>query len=205
MLDTQYENANALDKAAIDQLFLNARTHTAWTERKISEDTLRELYDLTRMGPTSMNNSPARFLFLTSADSKARLKPHLSVGNVDKTMAAPVTVIVAWDREFYERMPELFPHSEAARDIMKAGAEVNGFRNGTLQAAYLILGARALGLDTGPMSGFSIEGVDREFFANDPERSNWTTNFLVNLGYGSGENQKPRLPRLSFDEAAAIL
>lgn len=205
MLDTQSDTGLSLDDAALDQLFRTARTHYAWTDRTVSNDTLEKLYDLTRMGPTSMNNSPARFLFLASPEAKERLRPHLMDGNVDKTMSAPVTVIVAWDKAFYEQMPRLFPPSPNARDIMKATADVNGFRNGTLQGAYLIMAARSLGLDTGPMSGFSVEGVDGEFFSGDPERASWSTNFLVNLGYGSGENQFPRLPRLSFDEAAAIL
>ena len=195
----------ALRDDALDQLFNEARTHYAWTDKPVSVETLKTLYDLVKMGPTSMNNSPARFVFLTSEAAKARLKPHLMDGNVEKTMTAPVTVIVARDRAFYEKMPQLFPHSEGARDMMEKTAEANGVRNGTLQGAYLILAARALGLDVGPMSGFSIDGVDEAFFKSDPARSNWTTNFLVNLGYGSGENLFPRLPRLSFDEAATIL
>jgi len=194
-----------LTDAALDQVFREARTHYAWADMPVSDVQLRALYDLMKMGPTSMNNSPARFVFLTSHAAKERLRPHLVPGNVDKTMAAPVTVIVAWDKEFYENMPKLFPHSPTARAMMKNTAEANGLRNGTLQGAYLILAARSLGLDAGPMSGFSIDGVDQEFFASDPARKSWTANFLVNLGHGSGENQFPRGPRLSFDEAAAIL
>lgn len=196
---------SALTDAALDQLFRDARTHYAWTDEPVSQDTLKTLYDLVKMAPTSMNNSPARFVFLTSEAAKARLKPHLAEGNVEKTMTAPVTVIVAWDKAFYENMPKLFPHSDGARDMMKKTADSNGYRNGTLQGAYLILAARSLGLDVGPMSGFSIEGVDAEFFESDPHRASWTTNFLVNLGHGSGEKMHPRLPRLSFDEAATIL
>ncbi|WP_420430321.1 malonic semialdehyde reductase [Hyphobacterium sp.] len=195
----------ALRDDALDQLFREARTHYAWTDKPVPDETLEALYDLVKMGPTSMNNSPARFVFLSSEAAKARLRPYLMDGNVEKTMTAPVTVIVAWDTEFYENMPKLFPHFDGARDMMKNAAEDHGIRNGTLQGAYLILAARSLGLDTGPMSGFSIEGVDKEFFKSDPARSSWTTNFLVNLGYGSGENLFPRLPRLSFDEAATIL
>jgi 3-hydroxypropanoate dehydrogenase len=198
-------SSSALDDKSLDQLFRDARTHYAWTGRPVSNDTLKSLYDLLKMGPTSMNNSPARFAFLTSDAAKERLKPHLMQGNVEKTMTAPVTVIVAWDKAFYENMPKLFPHSEGARDMMRKTADSNGFRNGTLQGAYLILAARSLGLDVGPMSGFSIDGVDEAFFKSDTARASWTTNFLVNLGYGSGEKQHPRLPRLSFDEAATIL
>lgn len=205
MLDPNISDYDALSDAALDQLFREARTHYAWTDKAIPDKTLHALYDLVKMGPTSMNSSPARFVFLTSDAAKARLKPHLMEGNVEKTMTAPVTVIVAWDKTFYEKMPQLFPHSDGARDMMKNTAESNGYRNGTLQGAYLILAARALGLDVGPMSGFSIEGVDKAFFAGDKIRENWTANFLVNLGYGSGEKIFPRLPRLSFDEAAAIL
>jgi 3-hydroxypropanoate dehydrogenase len=204
MLDAPVSSA-PLNDASLDQIFREARTHYAWSDTPVSTVQLQALYDLVKMGPTSMNNSPARFVFLTSTDARERLKTHLMPGNVEQTLTAPVTVIVAWDKMFYEHMPKLFPHSEGARDLMKNTAETNGFRNGTLQGAYLILAARSLGLDVGPMSGFSIEGVDQEFFANDPERRNWTTNFLVNLGYGSGEKQYSRGPRLSFDEAATIL
>lgn len=205
MLDQNVLSNAALSDAALDQLFREARTHYAWTDKAVPDGTLHALYDLVKMGPTSMNNSPARFVFLTSRAAKERLKPHLIEGNVEKTMTAPVTVIVAWDKTFYENMPQLFPHSNGARDMMKNTAETNGYRNGTLQGAYLILAARALGLDVGPMSGFSIEGVDKEFFSGGTARENWTANFLVNLGYGSGEKLFPRLPRLSFDEAATIL
>ncbi|PIW28265.1 MAG: malonic semialdehyde reductase [Rhodobacterales bacterium CG15_BIG_FIL_POST_REV_8_21_14_020_59_13] len=205
MLDQNILSNAALSDAALDQLFLEARTHYAWTDKAVPDETLHALYDLVKMGPTSMNNSPARFVFLTSDAAKARLKPHLMDGNVEKTMTAPVTVIAAWDKTFYENMPQLFPHSDGARDMMKKTAETNGYRNGTLQGAYLILAARALGLDVGPMSGFSIEGVDKEFFSGDTARKDWTANFLVNLGYGSGEKLFERLPRLSFDEAATIL
>jgi len=195
----------ALPEASLDQLFLTARTHYSWQDRDIPEATIRALYDTLKMGPTSMNNSPARFVFIGSADGKARLKPHLAAGNIEQTMAAPWTVIVAWDREFYEHMPKLFLANPKARNMMKAGAQDHGCRNGTLQGAYLILAARALGLDAGPMSGFSIDGVDTEFFASDPDRKSWSTNFLVNLGYGDGAKQYPRGPRLSFDEAALIV
>ena len=195
----------ALNDRALDLLFREARTHYDWTDEPVSEATIRQLYDLVKFGPTSMNNSPARFVFIGTPEGKERLKPHLSPGNVDKTMSAPWTVIVARDTEFFDRMPKLFPHFDGARGIMKDGADDHGPRNATLQGAYLILAARALGLDTGPMSGFDKAGLDDEFFTNDPERKTWTADFLVNLGYGTGEKIFPRLPRLDFDEAALIV
>ena len=194
-----------LDDTGLDQMFRDARTHSSWSDRPVADQQIRDLYDLLKMGPTSMNNSPARFVFIGSEAGKARLKPHLSAGNIDKTMAAPWTAIVAWDSEFYETMPRLFPHFDGARDMMKAGAEEHGFRNGTLQGAYLIMAARSLGLDTGPMSGFDADGVDAAFFASEPQRRSWKTNFLVNIGHGDGSGQHSRLPRLSFDEAAVIV
>lgn len=194
-----------LNDRALDQLFRKARTFYSWEKRDVPDSTIRQLYDLVKMGPTSMNNSPARFVFIGSDEGKARLKPHLADANVGKTMTAPWTAIVAWDSAFYENMATLFPHSAGARDMMKAGADEHGFRNGTLQGAYLILAARALGLDTGPMSGFDKAGIDREFFESDPARKSWKANFLVNIGYGTAEKLFPRLPRLSFDEAALIV
>lgn len=204
MLHTPNLN-RALNDRALDLLFREARTHYDWSGEPVDEATIRQLYDLVKFGPTSMNNSPARFVFIGTPEGKARLKPHLGDGNVDKTMSAPWTVIVARDAEFYERMPKLFPHYPGARDMMKDGAEDHGPRNATLQGAYLILAARALGLDTGPMSGFDKDGIDAEFFAGDPDRKTWKSDFLVNLGYGSGEKIFPRLPRLGFDEAALIV
>ncbi|HAQ34333.1 MAG TPA: malonic semialdehyde reductase [Alphaproteobacteria bacterium] len=197
--------SRSLNDRALDQLFREARTHFDWTDEPVPDAAIRQLYDLVKMGPTSMNNSPARFAFIGSPEGKARLKPHLMAGNVDKTMSAPWTVIIATDTEFYEHMPVLFPHAESARDMMKAGAGDHGPRNATLQGAYLILAARALGLDTGPMSGFDQDGIDREFFESDPAHKSWKSNFLVNLGHGTGEKIFPRLPRLSFDEAALIV
>jgi 3-hydroxypropanoate dehydrogenase len=190
----------------LDQLFRGARTFSYWAERDVPDTTLYALYDLLKYGPTSANQCPARFLFL-KGESKQRLKPHLAKGNVDKTISAPVTAIIAWDTAFHERLPELFPHNPGAKDWFAdpdSRAE-HGFRNGTLQGAYLILAARALGLDCGPMSGFDNDGVDAEFFASDPERRTWRSNFLCNLGYGVTEKLHPRLPRLSFDDAAKIL
>jgi 3-hydroxypropanoate dehydrogenase len=196
----------ALSDAALDQLFRGARTFYTWEDRDVSDATLQALYDLLKYGPTSANNSPARFVFLKGA-AKERLKPFLIPSNVDKTMTAPVTAIVAWDWEFHEKVPQLFPHDPGAKDWFASdeARKANGVRNGTLQGAYLILAARALGLDTGPMSGFDTAGVDKEFFASDPATQHWRSNFLVNIGYGTEEKLFPRLPRLSFNEAARIL
>lgn len=192
----------ALDTSALDLLFNEARTHSYWRDEAVSDDTLRRLYELLRMAPTSGNCSPARFVFVRSAEGKARLKPALDEGNVAKTMAAPVTVIVATDFEFYEHMPKLFPHTDARSWFAGQPEKIlwGGFRNGTLQGAYLILAARALGLDCGPMSGFDNAKVDVEFFAGTA----WKSNFLVNLGHGRPEKLHPRNPRLDFDEACKL-
>ena len=196
-----------LGDGALDQLFRTARTYYSWEDRDVPETTIRALYDLLKMGPTSANQSPARFLFLHSHKARERLRPHLIEGNVEKTLTAPWTVIVAWDTEFYEKIPELFPHNPDARDWFSSpdAAFDNGFRNGTLQGAYLIMAARALGLDCGPMSGFDKAGVDKEFFESDPGKKTWKSNFLVNLGHGTDEQLHPRLPRLDFEDAAEIL
>lgn len=190
-----------LDSHALEQLFLKARTHNAWQDRPVPEALLRQLYDLVKMAPTSANCSPARFVFVHTAEGKARLKPALSAGNLDKTLAAPVTVIVAHDLRFAERLPYLFPHTDARPWFADPKvAETTAFRNGTLQVAYLILAARALGLDTGPMSGFDQAKVDEAFFKDTGYRSN----VLVNLGYGDATDLFPRSPRLPFDEACSI-
>jgi 3-hydroxypropanoate dehydrogenase len=192
-----------LDDKSLDLLFRNARTHNGWLGKPVSDDTLRAVYDLLKMAPTSANSSPARLVFLRSAEAKARLKPHLSPTNVDKTTAAPVTAIVAYDREFYEQLPKLFPHADAKSWFAGKDAfiETTAFRNSSLQGAYLILAARALGLDCGPMSGFDNAKVDAEFFPDGKLKSN----FLCNLGYGDTSKLFPRNPRLSFDEACKIL
>ena len=192
----------ALDQAGLDLLFNDARTHSHWKDEPVSDDTLRKLYELLRMAPTSGNCSPGRFVFVRSLEAKARLKPALDEGNVAKTMAAPVTAIVATDFEFYEKLPKLFPHTDA-RSWFAGKPEAilwGGFRNGTLQGAYLILAARALGLDCGPMSGFNNALVDETFFAGTP----WKSNFLVNLGHGDASRLHARSPRLDFDEACRI-
>ncbi len=192
-----------LNDAGMDLIFRNARTHNAWTDKPVSEVTLRALYDLMRNGPTSANGSPARLLFLTTDEAKLRLKPALSEGNMAKTLAAPVTVIVAHDLKFYELMPKLFPHEPDAKNWFKAPevAQVTAFRNGTLQGAYMMIAARAVGLDCGPMSGFDNAILDQEFFPDGQVKSN----FLCNLGHGDPEGLFPRSPRLEFEEACEIL
>jgi 3-hydroxypropanoate dehydrogenase len=189
-----------VDAAALDQLFRSARTHYKWQDRPVPDARLAELYDLLKFGPTSANSSPARFVFVRTAEGKAKLKPALSEGNLEKTMTAPVVVIVAHDARFYEELPKLFPHADARSWFAgnDALAEVTAFRNGSLQGAYLILAARALGLDAGPMSGFDNARLDEAFFAG----TGWKSNFLVNLGYGDESGLFPRGPRLTFDEAA---
>lgn len=192
-----------LNDAGMDLIFRNARTHNAWTDKPVSEVTLRALYDLMRNGPTSANGSPARLLFLTTEEAKLRLKPALSEGNMAKTLAAPVTVIVAHDLKFYELMPKLFPHEPDAKNWFKAPevAQVTAFRNGTLQGAYMMIAARSVGLDCGPMSGFDNAILDQEFFPGGQVKSN----FLCNLGHGDPEGLFPRSPRLEFEEACEIL
>ncbi len=187
---------------ALRQLFLEARTHTAWLDRPVPDELLQQLYDLLRMGPTSANCSPARLVFIRTPEGKERLRPALAAGNVDKTMAAPVTVIIGSDFEFYERLPELFPHTDARSWFTgnQPLIDETAFRNATLQGGYLILAARALGLDCGPMSGFDQGKVNQEFFAGTPVRAN----FLCNLGYGDPSGLFPRSPRLRFDEACRM-
>jgi 3-hydroxypropanoate dehydrogenase len=191
-----------LDDKALDQLFREARTHSAWQHRAVPDAKLEELYDLLKYAPTSANSSPARFVFVRTAEGKAKLKQALSPGNLEKTMTAPVTAIVAHDTAFYDKLPFLFPHADARSWFAgnPALAEATAFRNGTLQGAYLILAARAVGLDTGAMSGFDNAVVDKLFFAG----TSWKSNFLVNLGYGDAAGLFPRSPRLAFDEAARL-
>jgi len=188
---------------ALDKLFGQARTHSAWLPTPVPVETLREVYELARMGPTSANSSPARFVFLESAAAKARLLPALSPLNVEKTKAAPVTAIVAWDTEFYEKLPKLFPHADMRSYFAgnKALIDETAFRNSSLQGAYFIIVARAMGLDCGPMSGFDAAKVNAEFFPD----GKWKANFLCNLGYGDPSKLFPRNPRLEFDEACRVL
>jgi 3-hydroxypropanoate dehydrogenase len=192
-----------LDESAAKLLFTEARTHNGWRDEPVTDAQLEALWDLMKYPPTSANGMPARLLFVRSKAAKERLKPHLSPGNAEKTMSAPVTAIVGYDVEFWKRLPELFPHNDmtgAFRDNPK-GAELTAFRNGTLQGAYLILAARAVGLDCGPMSGFDNAGVDAEFFAGTTVESN----FLCNLGRGDPSKIFGRSPRLAFAEACKIL
>jgi 3-hydroxypropanoate dehydrogenase len=193
----------AIDDAALDQLFRTARTHNAWTDEPVSDETLRELYDLLKQGPTSANNSAGRFLFLRTREAKERLRPALSAGNTEKTMAAPVTAIVAYDPKFYDHLPRLFPHTDARAWYAENEelAEATAFRNGTLQGAYLIIAARALGLDCGGMSGFDNAKVDAEFLTD----RGWKSNFLVNIGHGDPSGVRPKGPRFAFDEACLLL
>ncbi len=192
-----------INDEALDVIFREARTRNGWEPRDVSRALMQAVYDLTKMGPTSANCSPARFVFLASDDAKKRLEPHLSEGNRQKTMSAPCCVIIGHDLEFYERLPELFPHADAKSWFAGNAAliEETAFRNGTLQGAYLMIAARSLGLDCGPMSGFNKEGVDAEFFAGTTVKSN----FLCNIGYGTDENLFPRSPRLTFDEVCRVL
>lgn len=189
---------------ALDIIFRQARSHSAWLDKPVSEVTLQALWDLARMGPTSANCSPLRVIFVQSAAAKDKLKLHLAPGNVDKVMSAPVCAILGHDTAFYEVLPRLFPHTDARSwfvgDDKKALAETTAFRNGSLQGAYFMMAARALGLDCGPMSGFDNDGVDQAFFVGTTIRSN----FLCNLGYGDAEQLFPRSPRLDFDEACQI-
>jgi 3-hydroxypropanoate dehydrogenase len=203
---------------AMDILFRGARTYSKWQSRPVTDEMLGDLYELLKWAPTSANASPARFAFLRSEEAKERLRPALAPLNVEKTMTAPVTVIVAYDLKFYERLPKLFPHNRGMAKLFERNPEMvetTAKRNSTLQGAYLILAARSLGLDCGPMSGFDHAKVDEEFFAAgkpcfgcDQEffaEGHVKTNFLCNLGYGDPTGLHPRLPRLTFGEACSLL
>jgi len=193
----------ALDDLALDTLFRTARTKWEWTDQPITDEDLTALYELVKLGPTSANSSPARFVFVRTEAGKAKLKPALSAGNLEKTLAAPVTVIVAYDPLFYTHLPKLYPPADAK--VWFSGnpdlAQETAFRNSTLQGAYLILAARALGIDSGAMSGFDKAKVDQAFFGS----SGWKCNFLLNLGHAKDEPHPfERLPKLSFEEAALL-
>ena len=192
-----------LSDQALDQLFRQARTHNGWQTKPVDDAILKQLIELTLLGPTSANSSPARFVFVRTPEGKEKLRPALSPGNLAKTMAAPVTVIVGMDMAFYEYLPTLFPHTDARSWFVGNDKLIadTAFRNSTLQGGYLILAARALGLDTGPMSGFDAAKVDEAFFAGTTVKSN----FLINLGYGDPSKLLARSPRFSFDEAARIV
>lgn len=193
----------ALDDSALDILFRTARTKWEFTDEPVTDDELKALYDLVKMGPTSANSSPARFVFIRTPEGKEKLKPALSAGNLEKTMAAPVTVIVAQDALFYTKLPTLYPPADAKGwfsgnpDL----AEETAFRNSTLQGAYLMIAARAMGIDSGAMSGFDKSLVNRAFF----NQNSWKANFLINLGHAKpGEHPFPRLPKLDFEEAVIL-
>jgi len=192
-----------IDAAGLDLLFREARTHNKWHDTPIADETLHALYDILKYGPTSANSSPARFVFIRTREGKEKLAPALSAGNTEKTMSAPVTVIVAYDPKFYEKLPRLFPHNPDAISWFTSNdslAATTAFRNGTLQGAYLLIAARSLGLDTGAMSGFDNATVDAAFFA----QNGWRSNFLVNLGHGDPAGLFNRSPRLPFEEACLL-
>jgi len=190
--------------ASLDQLFREARTRNGWTPERVSEALLHEVYALAALGPTASNAQPARFLFLVTDEARQRLARHMSSGNRPKTLAAPVNVIMAYDLDFADHIPRLFPHNPKAGEWFASNPELareTAFRNGSLQAAYLMLAARSLGLDCGPMSGVNLAGVNEEFLAG----TRWQANFVCNIGYGTDENLFPRNPRLTFEEACRIL
>jgi len=209
--------SHVVNDEALDIVFRQARTHNAWLNKPVSDELLRKLYDLMKWAPTSANSGPARILFLRTPQAKERLKPALSPNNLDKTMQAPVTAIIAHDLNFFEKLPRLFPHNPGARDWFAKSpelAEITAFRNGTLQGGYFILAARCLGLDCGAMSGFNNAKVDEEFFgagkADGQEyevfpASRLKSNFLCNLGYGDASKLFSRSPRLDFDEVCKLL
>jgi 3-hydroxypropanoate dehydrogenase len=207
-----------IDDTALDTIFRNARSYAKWQPRAVTDQTLQDLYDVLKWAPTSANAGPARFAFLRSKEAKERLRPALAPLNIEKTMTAPVTVIVAYDLKFYDQLPKLFPHNPGMAKMFESNPELveaTAKRNSSLQGAYLIMAARALGLDCGPMSGFDQTKVDEEFFAAgkpcfgcDQEffpEGHVKTNFLCNLGYGDPTTLFPRLPRLPFGEACSLL
>jgi 3-hydroxypropanoate dehydrogenase len=197
------ETPEMLDVAGLDLLFRAARTHTAWLPKPVTEEQLHAIYELCKWGPTSANACPVRILFLQSEEAKARVLPVLAPNNVEKSRTAPVVAVIAYDREFYEKLPELYPAVDArAWFVGKPDAiEATAFRNSSLQGAYFMLAARALGLDCGPMSGFDADKLNAEFFSD----GNWIVNFVCNLGYGDPDKLHPRNPRLDFDDACKIL
>ena len=193
-----------LDDRALDIVFRNARTHNEWLDDPVTDDDLRAIFEAMKFGPTTANSWPARFVFLRSRESRGKLAPHLSEGNREKTLRAPMCAIIAYDLEFYERLDRLFPHDPTARSWFAGKDEhvrVTALRNGSLQGAYFIVAARSLGFDCGPMSGFDNDGVDAAFFAG----SGWRSNFLCNLGHGDASKLFPRNPRPGFDEVCRIV
>jgi len=196
--------SNELSGEALDLVFRKARTHNVWLDKPVEDALLKQVYDLARMGPTSANMCPMRIVFVKSREAKEKLRPALDAGNADKTMKAPVTAIIGLDIHFYEKLPQLFPHADAKawfKDLPENVLEYIALRNGSLQGAYFMLAARALGLDCGPMSGFDNAKVDAAFFAGTTVKSN----FLCNLGHGDASKLFPRSPRLNFDEACKVV
>jgi len=196
--------SNVLSNEGQDLLFRSARSHSYWQDKPVDDGLLRQVYDLTKMGPTSANMCPLRMIFVKSREAKERLKPALDAGNVNKVMTAPVTAILGMDIRFYEKLPRLFPHAEARswfKDLPEPVLEYVALRNSSLQGAYFMLAARSLGLDCGPMSGFNNAKVDAEFFAGTTVKSN----FLCALGCGDASKLHPRLPRLTFEETCQII
>jgi 3-hydroxypropanoate dehydrogenase len=207
-----------LKDEALDLIFREARTHSAWLDKPVTDELLAQLYDLMKWGPTSANGSPARLVFLRTKQAKERLRPALSPGNIEKTMTAPVTAIIAYDLLFFEKLPKLFPHSPGMRNLFAQNPQLvedTARRNSSLQGAYLIIAARALGLDCGPMSGFDNAKLDEEFFGAGKEcqgceqeffpAGHVKSNFLCNIGYGDESKLFPRAPRLAFSEACTLL
>jgi 3-hydroxypropanoate dehydrogenase len=197
-------DAMGMNDDGLDLIFRNARTHSAWLDRPVDDALLRQVYDLAKMGPTSANMCPMRIVFVKTREAKERLRPALDPGNVSKTMVAPVTAIIGMDIHFHEQLPKLFPHADAKawfKDLPDSVLEYIALRNSSLQGAYFMLAARALGLDCGPMSGFDNAKVDAAFFAGTTVKSN----FLCNLGHGDATKLHPRSPRLMFDEACKIV
>lgn len=193
-----------LTEKALGEILTEARSQNRWLDKSVPASMFQRLYEVVKFGPTSGNCTPARFLFLHTSQAKRRLEPAISGGNLEKTMNSAVSVVVAHDPLFYEKLPYLFPHNDDARSWFTSSkplAEETAFRNGSLQGAYLIIAARALGLDAGPISGFDNAMVDEEFFAG----SGWKSNFIVNLGFGDSDGLFPRLPRLAFEEACVVL
>ena len=193
-----------LSDTDLDTLFRTARTYNHWQDKKVSDVVLNAVFDLMKMAPTSANCSPARIIFVQTPEAKDKLKQCLDVGNVEKTMAAPVTAIIINDYKFYEYMPKLFPHTDAKSWFVgrESYANETAMRNATLQGGYFILAARAVGLDCGPMSGFNADRCKELFFADQPD---WKANFLINLGYGDDTGMHPRSPRFNFDEVCKIV
>ncbi len=192
-----------LDNKAIEQLWTNARTYNAWQDKPVSQELIHQLYELSKLAPTSANCSPARFVFLTSAEAKQRIQPAMAEGNVEKTMTAPVVAIIAYDTEFHNHLPFLFPHTDAKSWFAGNEAKIHAtsHMNTTLQIAYLIMAARTLGLDCGPMGGFDNDAVNAEFFSDGKFKSV----LICNIGYGSTENLFERSPRFEFDQVCKIL